>query len=146
MRTLEEWLRTPYSTGTAATARLVVTEAAELAATGRSRGIRPAGAGPERLREESSSGVLTVTVSPAFAAAVSRIDRFQTVWLPPTYVDTSSSAIDLLSPSASIYKCAAAGWGTGLTNGQSYGRKRSIHAFRQHCGEQQQRARWLTGE
>ena len=72
MRTLEDWLGSPlFVRSTSGHARLVTTEVAEQAC----RDITPCRAGRlavglERLRSGSAGGVLTVTVSPAFAAKV----------------------------------------------------------------------------
>ncbi|CAB3754070.1 Glycine cleavage system transcriptional activator [Paraburkholderia solisilvae] len=59
----------------------------------------------ERLREGSSSGVLTVTVSPAFAAKwlLPRIDRFQTAW-PDTdlRLNTSLKPVDFVTQRVDI--------------------------------------------
>ena len=58
--------------------RLIPTEAAERALPDMRLGFGRLGLGLERLREGATSGVFTVTVSPAFAAKwlLPRVDRF----------------------------------------------------------------------
>lgn len=119
VRTLEEWLGTPlFHRNSSGRARLVVTEAAELALPDIRAGFDRLALGLERLREESSSGVLTVTVSPAFAAKwlLPRIDRFQTAW-PGTDVrlDTSLKAIDFVAQRVDIGVRYGLGNWPGLT-------------------------------
>ncbi|BCM17792.1 transcriptional regulator GcvA [Mesorhizobium sp. J8] len=60
-------------------ARLTLTEGAERALPDIRAGLDRLGVGLERLRESTTSGILNVTVSPAFAAKwlLPRIDRFQ---------------------------------------------------------------------
>jgi LysR family glycine cleavage system transcriptional activator len=80
VRTLEDWLGIPlFHRTTSGRARLVTTEAAERALPDIRAGFDRLTLGLERLREESTNGVLTVTVSPAFAAKwlLPRIDGFQ---------------------------------------------------------------------
>jgi LysR family glycine cleavage system transcriptional activator len=59
--------------------------------------------GLERLKEGSANGVLTVTVSAAFAAKwlLPRIDRFQASW-PDTDVRLDTSAFRFGSIAASL--------------------------------------------
>lgn len=100
VRTLEDWLGTPlFLRNTSGKTRLVTTEAAEQALPDVRAGFDRLALGLERLKEQSTSGVLTVTVSPAFAAKwlLSRIDRFQSAW-PDTDVrlDTSLKAVDFV--------------------------------------------------
>jgi LysR family transcriptional regulator, glycine cleavage system transcriptional activator len=101
VRTLEDWLGTPlFQRNASGKARLVATEVAEQALPDIRAGLDRLALGLERLKEGSASGVLTVTVSPAFAAKwlLSRIDRFQTTW-PDTDVrlDTSLKAVDFVA-------------------------------------------------
>lgn len=101
VRTLEQWLGTPlFHRGSSGKARLVATEAAERALPDIRAGFERLTLGMERMRENSPSGVLTVTVSPAFAAKwlLPRIERFHSAW-PDTDVrlDTQLKAVDFLT-------------------------------------------------
>lgn len=101
VRTLEDWLGAPlFLRNTSGKSRLVPTEAAEQALPDIRAGFDRLGLGLELLKEGSASGVLTVTVSPAFAAKwlLPRIDRFQSAW-PDTDVrlDTSLKAVDFVA-------------------------------------------------
>ena len=101
VRTLEDWLGAPlFHRVTSGRARLMPTEVAERALPEIHAGFDRLALGLERLREGSMNGVLTVTVSPAFAAKwlLPRIDRFQTA-CPNTDVslETSLKAIDFVS-------------------------------------------------
>ncbi len=94
VRTLEDWLGSPlFVRSTSGRARLVTTEVAEQA-------LPDIRAGLERLRSGSAGGVLTVTVSPAFAAKwlPPRIERFQAAW-PETdlRLDTSLKPVDFVA-------------------------------------------------
>jgi len=98
VRTLEEWLGMPlFHRASSGRVRLIPTEAAERALPDIRAGFDRLTLGLERLKEGSASGVLTVTVSPAFAAKwlLPRIDRFQSAW-PDTDVrlDTSLKPVD----------------------------------------------------
>ena len=70
------------------------------------------------LKEGSSGGVLTVTVSPAFAAKwlLPRIDRFQSAW-PDTDVrlDTSLKAVDFVAQRIDLGVRYGMGTWPGLT-------------------------------
>jgi LysR family glycine cleavage system transcriptional activator len=82
VRGLEEWLGTPlFIRGTSGRARLVTTDAALRALSDIQAGFDRLALGLERLKEGAVSGVLTVTVSPAFAATwlLPRFERFQAV-------------------------------------------------------------------
>ncbi|MRW84005.1 transcriptional regulator GcvA [Pseudoduganella sp. FT26W] len=101
VRTLEDWLGAPlFLRGTSGRARLVATEAALRALPEIRAGFDRLALGVERLKEGSLSGVLTVTVSPAFAAKwlLPRIDRFQNI-CPDTDVrlDTSLKPVDFVA-------------------------------------------------
>ncbi|KWU51936.1 transcriptional regulator GcvA [Pseudomonas palleroniana] len=101
VRTLEQWLGTPlFHRGSSGKARLVATEAAERALPDIRAGFERLTLGIERMRENSPSGVLTVTVSPAFAAKwlLPRIERFHAAW-PSTdlRLDTQLKAVDFLT-------------------------------------------------
>jgi len=119
VRTLEEWLGTPlFHRSSRGRARLVPTEAAERALPDIRAGFDKLALGLERLKEESASGVLTVTVSPAFAAKwlLPRIDRFQAAW-PDTDVrlDTSLKAVDFVAQRVDIGVRYGLGSWPGLT-------------------------------
>lgn len=106
VRALEEWLGTPlFLRNTSGRARLVPTEAAERALPDIRAGFDRLALGLERLKEGSASGVLTVTVSPAFAAKwlLPRIDGFHSAW-PDTdlRLDTSLKAVDFLAQRVDI--------------------------------------------
>lgn len=80
VRGLEEWLGLPlFHRRPTGRIRLTPTDAAERALPDIRAGLDRLGIGLERLRENSTGGILNVTVSPAFAAKwlLPRIDRFQ---------------------------------------------------------------------
>jgi LysR family glycine cleavage system transcriptional activator len=98
VRTLEEWLGTPlFHRGTSGKTRLIPTEAAELALPDIRAGFDSLTLGLERLKEGANSGIITVSVSPAFAAKwlLPRIETFQSAW-PDTGVrlDTNLKTVD----------------------------------------------------
>ncbi|GLQ87757.1 transcriptional regulator GcvA [Dyella flagellata] len=101
VRALEDWLGTPlFQRSSSGRARLVPTEAAERALPDIRAGFDRLGLGLERLKEDSTSGVLTVTISPAFAAKwlLPRIDRFQTEWPDlDVRLDTSQKPVDFVA-------------------------------------------------
>lgn len=106
VRTLEDWLGTPlFLRSTSGRARLVATEAAERALPDIRAGFDRLAVGLERLKESSASAVLTVTVSPAFAAKwlLPRIDRFQAA-RPDTdlRLETSLKAVDFVAQRVDI--------------------------------------------
>lgn len=106
VRTLEDWLGAPlFHRGATGRARLVLTEAAERALPDIRSGFDSLSLGLARMREVSSNGVLTVTVSPAFAAKwlLPRLDRFQTAW-PDVDVrlDTSLKLLDFAAQGIDI--------------------------------------------
>ncbi|WP_305372383.1 transcriptional regulator GcvA [Photobacterium leiognathi] len=98
VRTLEEWLDTPlfHRTNTGKI-RLMPTETAERALPDIRAGFDKLSQGLELLQQSPTCGILTVTVSPAFAAKwlLPRLDRFQTL-CPDTDVrlDTNLKPID----------------------------------------------------
>lgn len=98
VRTLEDWLGTPlFVRGSAGRARLVPTETAERALPDIRMGLERLASGLARLKEDTTGGVLTVTVSPAFASKwlLPRIDRFQTAWPDlDVRLDTSLKPVD----------------------------------------------------
>lgn len=119
VRALEDWLGTPlFLRNTSGRVRLVATEAAERALPDIRAGFDRLAAGLERLKEGSASGVLTVTVSPAFAAKwlLPRIDRFQAA-RPDTdlRLETSLKAVDFLAQRVDI----GVRYGTGSWPGLS---------------------------
>lgn len=118
VRTLEQWLGTPlFHRGTSGKARLVATESAERALPDIQAGFERLTLGIERMRESSPNGVLTVTVSPAFAAKwlLPRIERFHAAW-PDTDVrlDTQLKAVDFLAHRIDIGVRYGAGQWPGL--------------------------------
>ena len=118
VRSLEEWLGTPlFNRGSSGRARLVVTEAAQRALPDIRAGFDRLTLGLEKLKEASSKGGLTVTVSPAFAAKwlLPRIDRFQAKW-PDTDVqlDMSLKPVDFVTQKVDIGVRYGAGKWPGL--------------------------------
>lgn len=118
VRALEDWLGAPlFLRNASGKVRLVPTEAAERALPDIRAGFEKLAMGLERLREGSASGVLTVTVSPAFAAKwlLPRIDSFQSAW-PDTDVrlDTSLKAVDFVAQRIDIGVRYGAGNWAGL--------------------------------
>jgi LysR family glycine cleavage system transcriptional activator len=98
--------------------RLSLTAAAERALSDIRAGFDRLSLGVARLQEGSSSGVLTVTVSPAFAAKwlLPRIHRFQAEW-PETDVrlDASIEVLDFAARGIDIGVRYGAGIWPGLT-------------------------------
>lgn len=106
VRSLEDWLGTAlFHRSTSGKARLVPTEAAERALPDIRAGFDRLTLGLSRLRESSASGVLTVTVSPAFAAKwlLPRLEHFQVAY-PDTDVrlDTSLKLMDFTAQGIDI--------------------------------------------
>ncbi len=101
VRTLEDWLGTPlFERANSGKVRLVPTETAERALPDIRAGFDRLLVGMERLKESSASRVLTVTVSPAFAAKwlLPRIDKFQSLWPDmDVRLDTSLKPIDFVA-------------------------------------------------
>ncbi|MDR3095591.1 MAG: transcriptional regulator GcvA [Paraburkholderia sp.] len=101
VRGLEEWLGTPlFIRGASGKARLVTTDAALRALPDIRAGFDRLSLGLERLREGAADGVLTITVSPAFAAKwlLPRFERFQAM-CPDTDVrlETSLKPVDFVA-------------------------------------------------
>lgn len=118
VRSLEESLGTPlFHRSSRGRARLVPTEVAQRALTDIRAGFDRLSLGLERLKEGSASGVLTVTVSPAFAAKwlLPRIDKFQAAW-PDTDVrlDTHLKLVDFVAQNVHIGVRYGAGAWPGL--------------------------------
>lgn len=83
VRGLEDWLGSPlFHRSASGTSRLAPTEVAARGLPDIKAGLDRLSLGLERLREATASGVLTVAVSPAFAAKwmLPRLDRFQAQW------------------------------------------------------------------
>ncbi|GGF26911.1 LysR family transcriptional regulator [Aliidongia dinghuensis] len=119
VRSLEEWLGTPlFHRGTSGRARLVLTETALRAMPDIRAGFDRLSLGLAKLKEGSANGLLTVTVSPAFAAKwlLPRLDRFQAAW-PDTDVrlDTSLKLLDFPAQGIDIGVRYGAGTWPGLT-------------------------------
>lgn len=118
VRSLEEWLGVSlFHRGRGGRARLVPTDVAIRALPDIRDGFDRLNLGFERLKEGSAVGVLTVTVSPAFAAKwlLPRIDRFQAAW-PDTDVrlDTSLKLMDFATQGIDIGVRYGAGQWPGL--------------------------------
>jgi len=101
VRTLEEWLNVPlFHRMKSGKVRLIPTPAAEKALPEIRAGFDKLALGIEHLKASTISGVLTVTVSPAFAAKwlLPRLNKFHERY-PETNVrlDTSLKPVDFLS-------------------------------------------------
>ncbi len=101
VRGLEDWLGTPlFIRSTSGKARLVTTDAALRALPDIRAGFDRLTLGLERLREGAIGGVLTVTISPAFAAKwlLPRFERFQAI-CPDTDVrlETNLKPVDFVA-------------------------------------------------
>lgn len=119
VRGLEEALGTPlFHRGTSGSKRLVLTEAAQRALPDIRAGFERLSAGVARLKDVSSTGVLTVTVSPAFAAKwlLPRLERFQAAWPElDVRLDASTELLDFAARGVDIgVRYGAGGW-PGLT-------------------------------
>lgn len=119
VRALEDWLGMPlFHRSTTGRTRLVATDAAERALPDIRAGFDRLTVGLERLKEGAASGVLTVTVSPAFAAKwlLPRIERFHSAW-PETDVrlDTNLRAVDFVAQRVDIGVRYGLGTWPGLT-------------------------------
>ncbi len=101
VRTLEDWLGTPlFQRSNSGRARLVATEAAERALPDIRAGFNRLALGLERLREVTGDSVLTVAISPAFAAKwlLPRIERFHQAWPDiDVRLDTSLKPVDFVA-------------------------------------------------
>lgn len=119
VRGLEEWLGAPlFFRSPAGKTRLVATEAADRALPDVRAGLDRLSLGLERMKEAAWGGVLTVTVSPAFAAKwlLPRIDRFQAK-SPDTdlRLDTSLKLSDYAAQGIDIGVRYGGGTWAGLT-------------------------------
>lgn len=106
VRGLEEWLGTSlFYRSTNGRARLILTETAQLALPDIRAGFDKLSLGLELLKESSANGVLTVTVSPAFAAKwlLPRIDQFQAAY-PETDIrlDTNLKPVDFVAQNIDV--------------------------------------------
>ncbi len=118
VRGLEEWLGTPLFVRQAkGRIRLAATDAALRALPEIRAGFERLGAGLERLREGAAGGMLTVTVSPAFAAKwlLPRFERFQAA-CPDTDVrlETNPKPVDFVAQRVDIGVRYGAGSWPGL--------------------------------
>lgn len=119
VRVLEAWLGvTLFHRASSGTTRLVPTDAARAALPDIRAGFDRLSMGLSRLKDASDSGVLTVTVSPAFAAKwlLPRIERFQQAH-PDTdlRLDTNQRPVDFLVDGIDIGVRYGAGIWPGLT-------------------------------
>jgi LysR family glycine cleavage system transcriptional activator len=119
VRSLEDANGTPlFHRGTSGRNRLVLTDAARRALPDIREGFDRLSIGVARMQEASTGGVLTVTVSPAFAAKwlLQRIHRFQAA-RPDTDVrlDASIEKLDFASRGIDIGVRYGAGTWPGLT-------------------------------
>lgn len=119
VRTFEQWLGAPlFDRGGGGRAKLVPTDAAERALPDIRAGFDRLALGLERLKEGSTGGVLTVAVSPAFAAKwlLPRIERFQAL-CPDTDVrlDTNLKPVDFVAQRIDIGVRYGMGRWPGLT-------------------------------
>lgn len=119
VRGLEDWLGAPlFIRSSGGRARLVGTEAALRALPDIRAGFDRLALGLERLREGAANGVLTVTVSPAFAAKwlLPRFERFQAK-CPDTDVrlETNLKLVDFLAQRVDIGVRYGTGTWQGLT-------------------------------
>ncbi|WP_426751930.1 transcriptional regulator GcvA [Myxococcus sp. Y35] len=115
VRSLEEALGTTlFHRGTSGRKRLVLTEAAQRALPDIRAGFERLSAGVARLKEGSAAGVLTVTVSPAFAAKwlLPRLERFQAAWPElDVRLDASTELLDFATRGVDIgVRYGPGGW------------------------------------
>lgn len=106
VRSLEEWLGTPlFHRSNGGRARLVATEVAQRALPDIRAGFDKLSLGLAHLKEGGASGVLTVTVSPSFAAKwlLPRIEHFQSAWPDmDVRLDTSLKPLDFVAQGIDI--------------------------------------------
>lgn len=117
VRGLEEWLGIAlFVRASTGRARLVPTEAAQRALPEIRAGFDRLGMGLEQLKKTAAHGVLTVTVSPAFAAKwlLPRIERFHAAWPEiDLRLDTNLKAVDFVPEGIDI----GVRYGTGKWDG-----------------------------
>ena len=117
VRSLEDWLGSPlFHRGTRPGVRLVPTEAAERALPDIRAGFDSLTLGLERLKEGLGGGVLTVAVSPSFAAKwlLPRIERFRSEWPTDLRLDTDLKGVDFVAHRIDIGVRYGAGTWPGL--------------------------------
>ncbi|MCO4891289.1 transcriptional regulator GcvA [Cupriavidus sp. WGtm5] len=119
VRGLEDWLGSPlFVRGNSGRARLSATDAALRALPDIRAGFDRLSLGLERLQEGSVRGVLSVTVSPAFAAKwlLPRFERFQTI-CPDTDIrlETNLKPVDFVAQRVDIGVRYGTGTWPGLT-------------------------------
>ncbi|SPD66730.1 Glycine cleavage system transcriptional activator (plasmid) [Cupriavidus taiwanensis] len=119
VRGLEDWLGSPlFVRGNSGRARLSATDAALRALPDIRAGFDRLSLGLERLQEGSVRGVLTVTVSPAFAAKwlLPRFERFQAI-CPDTDIrlETNLKPVDFVAQRVDIGVRYGTGTWPGLT-------------------------------
>ncbi|ACG74543.1 transcriptional regulator, LysR family [Anaeromyxobacter sp. K] len=115
VRSLEEVLGTPlFHRGVSGRKRLALTEAAQRALPDIRAGFERLGVGVARLKDVSSSGVLTVTVSPAFAAKwlLPRLEHFHEAWPDlDVRLDVSAELLDFAARGVDIgVRYGPGGW------------------------------------
>lgn len=125
VRGLEDWLGLPlFHRTTSGKSRLTPTERARQALPDIRAGLDRLSIGLDRLREATAGNVLTVAVSPAFAAKwlLPRLDRFHALW-PDTDVrlDTGLKLIDYAVQGIDIGVRYGGGRWTGLTSEKAMG-------------------------
>lgn len=100
VRSLEDWLGIPlFNRSTGGKTRLIPTEAALAALPDIRAGFDRLTIGLEKLKTNSSNGVLTVAISPAFAAKwlLPRIDKFQMAYPDmDVRLDTNLKPVDFI--------------------------------------------------
>ena len=120
VRGLEDWLGAPlFHRNTTGKARLIVTDQAKQALPFIHEGLEKLSLGLKTLKDGSRSGILTVTVSPAFAAKwlLPRIEHFQAL-NPETDVrlDMSLKPIDFVKNNIDVGVRYGAGEWAGLVS------------------------------
>lgn len=119
VRGLEEWLGVPlFYRSSTGKIRLAPTEIAERALPDIRAGFDNLALGLERMKESTKSGVLTVSVSPAFAAKwlLPRIDKFHAQYPQiDLRLNTSLSLVDYIAHGIDIGVRYGAGSWPGLT-------------------------------
>lgn len=120
VRSLEDWLGKPlFIRATTGQQRLIPTEVAEMALPEIRAGFEHLTRGLTRLKEGANNEVLTVTVSPAFAAKwlLPRIDRFQDAWPDiDIRLDTSLKPVDFAAQRVDVGIRYGAGHWPGLVS------------------------------
>lgn len=118
VKTLEDYLGFPlFYRQTTGKIRLTPTPLAKAALPEIQAGFEKLGFGLEKLKQAGSTGILTVTVSPAFAAKwlLPRLYRFQSQWPDlDVRLDTSLKPVDFLAQNIDIAVRYGAGQWSGL--------------------------------